>query len=134
MPFGVASVVTNRGKAIIADRIKTTPVTYTTPPKYIAVGVGATGAARTAAVGDTALSTEVETRATGTEASYTTSVTGDTYQVSGTINVTSTRAFDEGGLFDQVALGGNMFTSATYNQINLNSGDAITFVWRVQLS
>ena len=134
MAFGVATVVTSRGKAMVADRIRTTPATYTTSPKWIAVGTGATSAARTAVVGDTALSTEVETRAVGTESVQTTSVTGDTYQSTGTISITGTRALDEGGLFDQLAVGGNMFTSATYNLINLLNGDSITFTWKVQFS
>lgn len=60
--FGEATVVTNKGKAMFADRLRTSPGTFTTSPKFLAMGVGATGAARTAAAGDTALSTEVETR------------------------------------------------------------------------
>jgi ribosomal protein S25 len=65
-------------------------------------------AARTAVVGDTALSTEVETRAVGTESTVTTTVTGDTYQTQGTVAITATRALDEAGTFDQLAVGGNM--------------------------
>lgn len=133
MPFGTATVVTNKGKAMFADRVRTTPATYTTAPKFVAMGVGATGAARTAAVGDTALSTEVESRATGTESIVTTSVTGDTYQVVGTVTASATRAVDEGGLFDASTVG-NMFTSATFPVVNLASGDSIQFTWKVQLS
>lgn len=132
--FGVATVITNKGKAMFADRIRLTPATYTTPPKWIAVGTGATGATRTAVAADTALTTEVETRAVGTESVVTTSVTGDTYQSAGTISVTGTRAFDEGGLFDQLATGGNMFLSATYNVINLNSGDSFAITAKAQLT
>ena len=51
MAFGAATVVTNKGKAMLADRLRTTPATYTTSPKYVGMGVGATGAARTAAAG-----------------------------------------------------------------------------------
>ena len=61
MAFGVATVFTTTGKAIVAKRlIGATPAQIT--PNFQAIGVGATGAARTAVVGDTALSTEVETR------------------------------------------------------------------------
>ena len=119
---------------MFADRVGTTPATYTTPPKWIAVGVGATGAARTAAVGDTALSTEVETRAVGTESRVTTTVTGDTYQSQGTIAMTNTRAIDESGLFDQLAAGGNMGTSATLNVISLLNGDSLQLTWKVQVT
>src|SRR5487761_2756365 len=100
MPFGAGQVVTNLGKAMFADRMRTTPGTYTVSPKYVAMGVGATGAGRTAAVGDTALSSEVETRTSGTESNPTTTVTKDTYQVVGTIAATGSHAVDEMGLFD----------------------------------
>jgi hypothetical protein len=133
MPFGTATVVTNIGKAIIADRIRTTPATYTASPKFVAMGVGATGAARTAVVADTALSTQVETRTSGTESVATVTNTGDAYQVVGTITATATRAVDEAGLFD-ASSAGNMFTSATFPIVNLASGDSIQFTWKVQLT
>jgi hypothetical protein len=130
MPFSAATVVTNSGKAIAAKRqIGSTP--SQAEPKYIAMGTGATGAARTAAVGDTALSTEVETRAAGTSSTVTTSVTNDTYQVQGTITATATRAVDEVGTFDASSVG-NMDISATINAINLNSGDSIQFTIKKQ--
>lgn len=135
MPFAVATVFTNRGKAMTADRIRTTPATYTTSPKWIAAGVGATGAARTAAAADTALSSELaEGRTVGTESVQTTNVTGDTYQSTGTITATGTRAVDEAGLFDQLAAGGNMFLSATHAVLNLVSGDSIVYTAKVVYS
>lgn len=133
MPFGTATVVTNKGKAIFADRVRTTPGTYTAAPKFCAMGVGATGAARTAAAGDTALSSEVETRTSGTESAVTTTQTGDTYQVVGTITASATRSVDEAGLFDATTVG-NMFTSATFAVVSLNNGDSIQFTWKVQLT
>jgi len=95
MPFGAATVFTNKAKAVTADRVRGNPATYTNPPKFVACGTGATGATRTAAAADTALTTEVETRTSGTESVQTTSVTGDTYQVVGSITMTGTRAVDE---------------------------------------
>lgn len=133
MPFGTATVVTNKGKAMLADRLSTTPATYTTAPKYCGMGVGATGAGRTAAVGDTALSSEVESRTSGTETIQTTSVTGDTYQVVGTIIATGSRSVDEFGLFDANAAG-NMGFSATFAVISLSSGDGIQFTAKIQLT
>lgn len=133
MAFGVATVLTNKGAALFADRARTSPGTYTTSPKFIGVGTGATGAARTAAVGDTALSTEVESRASGTESTVTTTVTGDTYQSQGTVSITATRALDESGLFDASSTG-NMATSATYNVINLLNGDSIQLTWKVKIA
>jgi hypothetical protein len=133
MAFGTATVITTVGKAMFADRLRTSPGTYTTSPKFCGMGVGATGAARTAVVADTALSTEVETRTTGTESVVTTSGTGDTYQVAGTVTATATRAVDEFGLFD-ASSSGHMFLSATFAVVNLNNGDSIAFTAKAQLT
>lgn len=133
MAFGVATVVTNKGKAILADRVRTTPGTYTASPKYCAMGKGATGAARTAVATDTALTTEVETRVAGTESVVTTTNTGDTYQSQGTQSVTATESVDEAGLFDAATVG-NMFTSATLNVLSVVNGDSIQWTWKVQLT
>lgn len=133
MPFGTGTVLTNKGKAILADRVRTSPGTYTTSPKFVAMGVGATGAARTAAAADTVLSTEVETRTSGTESTVTTTQTGDTYQVVGTVAATAARVVDEGGLFD-ASSAGNMFTSATFPVVNLANGDSLQFTWKIAVS
>jgi alpha-L-arabinofuranosidase len=95
------------------------------------MGVGATGAARTAAVTDTALSTEVETRATGTESIVTVTVTSDTYQIVGTITATAARVVDEAGSFDASTVG-NMATSFTFAVVNLANGDSIQFTIRLR--
>jgi hypothetical protein len=131
--FGTATVITNKGKGMFADRLRTSPGTYTTSPKFCAMGVGATGAARTAVAADTALSTEVESRTSGTESTVTTTQTGDTYQVTGTITATSNRVVDEAGLFDAASTG-NMFLSATFPVINLLSAnpDSIAFTFKGQ--
>lgn len=131
MPFAAATVITTIGKAMFADRLRTSPGTYSTSPKFMGMGVGATGAARTAVVGDTALSTAVETRTSGTESVVTTTTTGDTYQVTGTITATAPRAVDEFGLFDLVT-SGSMFLSATHAIINLSSGDSIAYTAKAQ--
>lgn len=128
MPFAAGTVVTTVGKKIMADRVRTTPGTYTTSPKFCAMGTGATAAARTAAAADTALSTEVETRTSGTE-----SATLNVYQVTGTQTATASRAVDEAGLFDASSTG-NMFTSATLAVVNLNSGDSIAWTWQTSFS
>lgn len=131
MPFGAATVVTNGGKRTMADRLLTTPTRNAF--KFLAMGVGATGAARTAAAADTALSTEVETRTSGTESTVTTTNTGDTYQVVGTVAATATRVADEGGLFDASTVG-NMGVSYTYAVINLSNGDSIAYTVKVQFT
>lgn len=134
MPFGVATVVTVKGKAMFADRVRTTPATYTTSPKFVAAGTGATAAARTAVAADSALSTELsEGRTSGTESIVTTTTTGDTYQVVGTVTATGVRACDEAGLFDAFTVG-NMFMSATHAVVNLAIGDSIQYTVKVQLT
>lgn len=132
MAFGTATVCTNKGKAMFADRMRATPATYTVSPHFMAMGVGATGAGRTAAITDTALSTQVESRTSGTESIVTTTVTGDTYQVAGIITASAARNVDEFGLFD-AASAGNMGFSATFTVIPLAaSGDAIVFTAKIQ--
>lgn len=131
MAFGTATVSTNSNKRTLADRMQTTPTRN--PMKFIAMGVGATGAARTAVVADTALSTEVETRATATESTVTTSVTGDTYQTVGTVTATATRAVDEAGTFD-ASSAGNIGISATFAVVNLANGDSLQLTIKDQLT
>lgn len=98
------------------------------------MGTGATAAARTAAAADTALSTETETRAVGTESVVTTGVTGDTFQTVGTITATATRNVDEAGSFDQLALGGNMAVSATFPVLGLLNGDSAQLTVKVNFT
>jgi hypothetical protein len=131
LAFGVATVFTSVGKGIVAKRmIGATPAQIT--PNFQAIGVGATGAARTAVVGDTALSTEVETRVnTNAFTTVTTTLTNDTAQCIQTTTATATRAVDEAGLFDAVTAG-NMFISATFNVISLASGDSLQLTWKWQ--
>lgn len=131
-PFGTATVVTNSGKAIAAKRqIGATP--SQAPPKYIGIGTGATVATRTAAAADTALSTEVETRAAGTESTVTTTQTNDTYQTVGTITATGSRAVDEAGTFD-ASTTGNIDVSATFAVVNLASADSLQLTVKKQFT
>ena len=129
MAFGTATVMTNAGKAITTNRIKGAG----TEPNYVGVGVGATGAARTAVIANTALSNEVELRVAGTSTQQTTSTANDTYQVVGTVTATAARAVDEAGLFD-ASTAGNMYLSATFPVVNLATGDSIQTTLKVQYS
>jgi len=123
MPFGTNTCVTTIGKAIAAKRhIGATPAQA--EPNYIGIGTGATTAARTAAVGDTALSTAAESRVAGTSSNVTTTTTNDTYQTVGTITASAIRAVDEAGTVDAVTAG-QMDISATFPVVNLASGDSL---------
>lgn len=131
MSFGVATVITRLGYNLTANRLQTTPTIN--PPKYIAIGVGATGAGRTAAVSDTALSTEVETRVSGTESVVTVTNTGDTYQVVGAITATASRSVDEAGLFN-ASTSGVMFLSATFDVVSLSTNDTLQLTCQAQVT
>lgn len=133
MAFGVATVLTLKGKAMFADRLRTSPGKYTTSPKFLAMGTGATGAARTAANTDTALSSEKMSRTSGTESTVETTHPEDTYQVTGTQTATEELKVDEAALFD-ASTSGNMFASATLNVDTLSNGDSITWTWKIQQS
>lgn len=122
MAFGTATVITNVGFAIISNRLKNT--SSVASPRWVAMGTGATGAARTAAAGDTALSNEVETRTEGTESQQTTTQTNDTYRVVGVITATGSRSVDEAALFNALAAG-TMFLSATFPVISLVANDSL---------
>ncbi len=125
MPASTA--VVNAGRAIITNRI----IGSGTEPKYVAIGTGTTAVALT----DTQLGGEVESRTTGTSSRTTTSTTNDTYQVTGTVAATTSRTIGEAGLFDQSALGGNMFVRGVLaSTISLASGDSIAFTFTVQIT
>lgn len=130
MPFGTATVVTNSGKAIAARRhIGASPAQA--EPNYIAMGVGASGAARTAAATDVALSAEVESRVAGTSSATTTALPDDTYQTVGIITASASRQVDEAGTFDD-SVGGDMDISATFSPISLNNGDSLQLTFKKQ--
>jgi hypothetical protein len=132
MAFGTANVLTNYGKGVSATQVAGTT---STPPKYIAIGTGATSAARTAAVGDTGLSTEYTAvaRATGVASTVTTLQTNDTFQTVGTITVAGNVAIDEAGLFTVVTSStGTMCMSSTFPAVNLLTGDSIQITAKIQ--
>lgn len=108
-------------------------VAYTSLPKYLQWGTGS-GAAASANVVTTTGTTE--SRTTGSASQQTTTVTNDTYQVTGTITAAGTRAITEVGVFDAAGsgsppTGGNMDIYGDFTVINLNSGDAIAFTVKV---
>lgn len=81
----MATVVTSKGREIIAGRMRGGTPTQAEP---LFVGWGTNPATRTALVSDVAPFTEAtEARVTGTSSIVTTTTTNDTYQVVGTITV-----------------------------------------------
>jgi hypothetical protein len=118
----MATFVPNAGLALIVSRILGTG----TEPKYVAWGTGS-GATQTS----TALVTPApEARVLGTSSAVTTDVTGDTYQVVGTLTASAARAITEAGLFD-ASTAGNMFLYGDFSVINLATNDSIEFTMKV---
>lgn len=124
----MATVVTNGGRAVAVSRLMGTG----TEPLYIGWGTGA----GTASVGATALYTETEadlstgtgTRVTGSSASYTTTVAGDTYRVTGTYTASGSGTVTNAGLFDAATItAGNLFMYGDFTGIGLAANDAIAF-------
>lgn len=121
------SVITTVGKTILSARIQHTTPTggANSPPtlgseapgRGLAMGVGATAAAADAAVGDTALIQEVETRATGAE-----TVTTNVYQSVGAQTATGARTIDELGMFDSQSQSVTAAASAIATATSLNIG------------
>jgi hypothetical protein len=123
----MATVVTNAGKAICANRLKGAG----TEPNYIAWGTGA----GTAAASDTTLFTEAsEARSAGSSSLQTTSQANDTYQVIGTMTVAGAgKTITNAGLFD-AASAGNCLVKGDFAGVALNVGESIQFTIKVQFS
>ncbi len=89
--------------------------------------------AGTTAESDTTLFTEAsETRATGTVSQQTTTVTGDTYRVVGTLTATGTKTITNAGLFD-AATTGNMLIKGDHAGVPLLSGDSIEYTFSLHV-
>lgn len=111
-------------------------VAYASVPKYIqwGEGTGAAASANAVTAGNT-----TEARTSGTASQVTTSVTNDTFQVTGTITAAGTRAITEVGVFDAAGsgsppTGGNMCIYGDFSAINLAASDSIAFTIKVQFS
>jgi len=127
----MATVLTNAGRGITTARLRAVG----TEPLNIGWGTGA----GTAAVADTTLFTEALVALTaggtdhtlGTSSQVTTTVTNDTYQVTGTRTATGAGTVTNAGLVD-AASGGTLFMKGDFTGIGLASGDAIAFTIKVQ--
>lgn len=124
----VVSVV-DKGLELIVDRLISAGT-----EKYLAWGVGTTSALPTNTGMETESTETSTTRVTGTQTKVTTSTTGDTLQVVGTIVCAgSAKAITEIGIFNQpTASGSVMFLHGTFSPINVNVGDSIEFTIKCQ--
>jgi hypothetical protein len=123
----LATVFTNAGAAIVTNRLTQAG----TAPKNIGWGTGTTAAA----VGDTALVTEVAPttgggRTVGTESRTTVTNANDNYQVVGTVTQSAAGpvAITEAGLFDAVTAGALLIRSV-FSAVNTSLNDSIAFTF-----
>jgi hypothetical protein len=130
----MANILANAGRALLISRL----LGSGTEPKQIGWGTGA----GTAAVADTTLfaekaldlATTTGTRVAGTSSAVTTTVTGDTHQVTGTLTASGAGSITNAGTFDLATIGsGNLFLKGDFASTALNPGDAVTFTFKLQL-
>ena len=116
----MANYYLDSGKAITSGLVS---ALTSLVPKYIGIGTGAGPTASTA----TALTTEVETRATGTVTRAQTTVANDSMVIDGTITLGTARVLTEWMIFDASTVG-NAFIGGTQTSLSLASGDSIRIV------
>ena len=101
---------------------------HTSAFKYVALGSGTTAPSAT----QTSLDSEI-VRVEGSVSTVTTSIDGDTGQIVGSFNFTSTNTLTEIGLFDS-ASGGNMLFRQTFPPSVVLSGDSWILTCKVQFT
>lgn len=121
----MATVLTNNGEEWAAERLagvqgSGTNNVFANAGSHMGIGTGGAGAVK----GDTALGTEVETRAVNSAATVTGTGSSAKYSVQGTVSITATRALIEAGLFS-ASSAGVMFVRGDFSVINLINGDSI---------
>lgn len=107
---------------------------YASRPLHVGWG---TGSGQTATATDLATPAN-ESRVPGTSSQQTTNTADDTYQITGTIVATGSRAITEVGVFDAAGAGnppagGNLGIYGDFGVINLSSGDSISFTVKAVL-
>ena len=95
------------------------------PDEDVGVGTRTTAAAE----GDTDLETPAESRATGTPSRAPTDDTNDTYQVVGTITMTSSRSITEVGIFSAPS-GGTLFSRSVFAAETVGSGNSLQVTYQ----
>ncbi len=115
-------VVTDAWVALLVDDLQASQAAQHTM-KYHANGTGV-GAE---AASDTALGTETDTRATGTQ---TEGATANIYKSVGTISQTATRAITEHGLLS-ASSAGTLMDRSVFSAINVDNGDSIEFTYEL---
>lgn len=118
------NLITTVGHKIFADQVGGTT---TTPVTAMAYGTGVVAAA----IGDTALGTEVA-RGAATVTNTTTTTTGDTEQWVKTFTAAGTQAITEEGLLDNNTSGGKLLARQVFSAINMILNDTVQFTHKIQ--
>lgn len=126
----VKNLITSAGKAAAAGLLNGVVTDFF---DYLAIGTGTTAAA----VGDTALQTEISTnggaRAAATLSRVTTTVTNDTAQFVYTWTFSGSFAVTECGVFS-ASSGGTLLARQVFSALNVVSGDTLAITYKVAVS
>jgi hypothetical protein len=122
----MVSLVTNTGLANVIAALHA----YASRAKYLQWGEGSGQGVTDNAID--AVGNTTEARTDGTSSVQTTTTTGDTYRVVGTITAAGARAITELGVHDGAGSGSpptgdNMCIYGDFSVVNLASADSITF-------
>jgi hypothetical protein len=118
-----AAYLVDNGIALLVNNIVTDSV-Y----KYVAWGIGTTGAAATNTAMESISAPTATTAVTGTPGKATTATTDDTYTVVATVTAGGSLAITEVGIFNQATISGaTMFYHGTFSAINVSTNDSIQF-------
>ena len=118
-----AAYLVDGGIALIVNAVDTADL-Y----KYVAWGIGVTGAAAADTAMETASAPTNATAGTGTLAKTTTTTTDDSLVVTHTITAGGSLAITEVGVFNQATLSGaTCFFHGTFSAINVTDSDSVAF-------
>jgi hypothetical protein len=126
----MANVLTTIGRELIARAINQAGSGVgSVAPTYSGYGTGA----GTAAIADTTLFTEVQTRVNGTASIQTGASTNNIFRVVAQHTADASRAITNAGLFDASSTG-NLFVKADFSVINLGNGDTLTLTYNTEIT
>lgn len=128
----VPNLVTTVGKNLIAARLAGAPTGTYGAPTYMAIGSGSTAAA----IGDTALQTQIPVSTGITVGRQTLTATATTNYVDFACTFEAGRgtgAITEAGIFNDVTTG-TMLCRTVFNSVYKDAGDTLTINWRVTIS
>lgn len=131
----MATLLLNAGRAILTNRLKGAG----TEPLNIGWGTGAgtTAATDTTLFAEKALdlATTTGTRVAGTSSQQTTSVTNDTYQVTGTLTASGAGTVTNMGIADSTTIAaGNFLIKGDFTGVTLAIADSIASTFKLQFT